>query len=128
MNQISKAKQVELAAFVFARITRDAETIATALDISVRTVQRLIHNDDFLAELDRWEYKGELNFQVKPLRDRRKSPDYEKAKRLWFEMTDIPEHKRARAIEKHVKTPYNTLRYWTRDWRTKADVIPDSER
>ena len=79
MNQISKAKQVELAAFVFARITRDAETIATALDISVRTVQRLIHNDDFLAQLDRWGYKGELNFQVKPLRDRRKSPDYEKA-------------------------------------------------
>ena len=125
MNQISKAKQVELAAFVFARITRDAETIATALDISVRTVQRLIHNDDFLAELDRWEYRGELNFQVKPLRDRRKSPDYEKAKQLWFEMTDIPEHKRARAIEKQVDTPYNTLRVWTRDWRGKH--TPDIE-
>ena len=90
-----------------------------------RTIQRLIHNEAFHAELDRWNYQGERNFRVKQARDRTRSEDYEKAKRLWFEMSDIPEHRRTREIAKQVDTDYHTLRIWTRDWRGKN--TPDIE-
>ena len=120
MRKISKAKQVELAAFMFAQVTRDAGEIAEALGCSPRTVQRLIHDDNFLAELDRWEYQGERNFRASKPRVIHRSPDYETVKRLWYELTDIPEHKRVRAISNRVDTPHNTVRAWIRDLRKET--------
>ena len=127
VTQAQKEEQIKLAAFAFAHFTRDANEIAKALEVSPRTIQRLIHNEAFHAELDRWNYQGDRNFRVKPARDRTRSEDYEKAKRLWFEMSDVPEHRRTREIAKQVDTDYHTLRIWTRDWRTKGDVTPDSD-
>lgn len=115
--RLSKAKQIELAAFVFARITRDAGEIANALGCSPRTVQRLIHDDNFHAALDAWEYHGERNFRTPNAAARSKSPEHETVRRLWFEMTDIPQHKRVRAISDRVDTPHNTVRAWIRDLR-----------
>ena len=42
-TRAEKAEQVKRAAFLFARMTRDAEEIAAALQVSSRTVQRMIH-------------------------------------------------------------------------------------
>ena len=121
MRKISKAKQVELAAFVFARITRDAGEIGEALGCSQRTVQRLIHDDNFLAELDAWEYQGQRNFQASKPPEPHRSPDYETVKRLWYELTDIPEHKRVRAISDRVDAKHNTVRAWIRDLKKEGD-------
>ena len=123
--QLSKAKQIELAAFV--HFTRDAAAIAKALDVRPRTVQRLIHDDRFHAELDRWGYEDERNFRTQQARDRRQNPDYEKVKRLWYEMSDIPEHRREREIAKQVDTDYHTLRVWIRDFKGDADNAPKGD-
>ena len=125
VTQAQKDEQIKLAAFAFAHFTRDANEIAKALKVSPRTIQRLIHNEAFHAELDRWNYQGDRNFRVKPARDRTRSGDYEKAKRLWFEMSDVAEHRRTREIAEQVDTDYHTLRIWTRDWRGKNS--PDIE-
>ena len=58
-----KVEQIKQAAFMFARITRDANEIASALQVSSRTVQRLMNNPDFLSELDRLGYQGERRFR-----------------------------------------------------------------
>lgn len=121
MQTISKDKRIELAAFMFARVTRDAGEIAEALGCSQRTVQRLIHDDNFLAELDRWEYQGERNFRASKPPEPHRSPDYETVKRLWYELTDIPEHKRVRAISNRVDTPHNTVRAWIRDLKKERE-------
>ena len=115
--QLNKGEQIKLAAFVFSRITREAGEIANALGCSPRTVQRMIHDQKFQAELDRWEYQGERNFRTSKPPDQHRSPDHETVKRLWYELTDIPEHKRVRAIADRVDTPYNTVRAWIRDLR-----------
>ena len=120
MRKMSKAKQGELAAFMFVRITRDAGEIAEALGCSQRTVQRLIHDENFLAELDAWEYQGQRNFQASKPRQLHRSPDYETVKRLWYELTDIPAHKRVRAISDRVDAKHNTVRAWIRDLRKET--------
>ena len=118
--QLNKGEQIKLAAFVFSRITREAGEIANALGCSPRTVQRMIHDQKFQAELDRWEYQGERNFHASKPRQPHRSPDHETVKRLWYELTDIPEHKRVRAIADRVDTPYNTVRAWIRDLRKET--------
>ena len=62
-TRAEKAEQIQRAAFIFARITRDAEEIAAALQVSSRTVQRMIHLPAFQAELDRLDYQGERRFR-----------------------------------------------------------------
>ena len=62
VTQAKKDEQIKLSAFMFARVTRDANEIAKALDVSPRTIQRLIHNEAFHAELDRWNYQGTATF------------------------------------------------------------------
>ena len=52
-----KVEQIQQAAFMFARVTRDADEIASALQVSSRTVQRLMTNPAFHAELDRLGYQ-----------------------------------------------------------------------
>ena len=115
-----KQKQIIQAAFMFARITRDANEMAEALRVSLRTVQRLMDFPEFHAELDDLGYDGERNFKVKEgKRGKGRTAEYEHAKRLWEEMTDVPEDRRLAIIRKQVKTPYHTLRVWTLEWRNK---------
>ena len=126
-----KAEQIQQAAFIFARLTRDADEIAAALQVSSRTVQRMIHLPAFQEELDRLGYQGERRFrkahghreQSVPPRgaERTQKPEYQKVKRLWEQMHDIPERRRARIIadQSDIKSSYNTVRRWCRDWRQK---------
>ena len=46
-TRAEKAEQIQQAAFMFARVTRDANEIATALGVSKRTVERMIHLPEF---------------------------------------------------------------------------------
>ena len=57
-TRAEKIEQIQQAAFVFARVSRDANEIAAALRVSSRTVQRMIHLPLFQEELDRLEYQG----------------------------------------------------------------------
>ena len=124
-TRAEKAEQIQQAAFMFARVSRDANEIAAALRVSSRTVQRLIHLPEFQAELDRLGYQGERRFRKahRAQRDaeRTQKPEYKKVKQLWEEMTDIPEHRRAKVIadREDIKVPYDTIRRWIRDWRHK---------
>ena len=118
--KLNKDEQIKFAAFMFARITRDAGEIASALGCSSRTVQRMIHDQKIQAEFDRWEYQGERNFHASKPRQPHRSPDYETVKFLWYELTDILEHKRVRAISNRVDTPHNTVRAWIRDLRKET--------
>ena len=122
-----KAEQIRQAAFMFARVTRDVDEIAAALGgVSSRTVQRLMNNPDFHAELDRLGYQGQRRFRkaarVKRQPERKQKPEYQKAKRLWHEMTDIPEHRRAKAIADRddITVGAATVRRWIRDWKDKG--------
>ena len=124
-TRAEKAAQKKRTAFMFARVTRDADEIADALRISSRTVQRMIHLPAFQEELDRLGYQGEQRFRKaqRAQRDdeRTQKPEYQKVKQLWEEMTDIPEHGRAKVIadREDIKASYDTIRRWCRDWRQK---------
>ena len=130
-TRAEKAEQIQRAAFIFARVTRGAEEIADALRVSSRTVQRLIHLPAFQAELDRLGYQGERRFRKAQRAqgteraprgaERTQKPEYQKVKRLWKQMTDIPERHRARIIadRSDIKSSYNTVRRWCQDWRHK---------
>ena len=125
-TRAEKAEQIKQAAFMFARVTRDANEIATALGVSKRTVERMIHLPEFQEELDRLGYQGERRFRKaqRAQRDdeRTQKPEYQKVKQLWHQMTDIPEHGRAKVIadREDIKASYVTVLRWIRDWRHKG--------
>ena len=125
-TRAEKAEQIKQAAFMFARVTRDANEIATALGVSKRTVERMIHLPEFQEELDRLGYQDERRFRKaqRAQRDdeRTQKPEYQKVKRLWEQMTDIPEHGRAKVIADRpdIKASYVTVLRWIRDWRHKG--------
>ena len=120
-----KAEQIQQAAFIFARVTRGAEEIADALRVSSRTVQRMIHLPAFQEALDRLGYQGERRFgkarRAQRSAERTRKDEYQKAKQLWEQMTDIPEHGRAKVIadREDIKSSYGTVRRWCQDWRQK---------
>ena len=124
-TRAEKAEQIQRAAFIFARVTRDAEEIAAALQVSSRTVQRMIHLPAFQAELDRLGYQGERRFRKaersQRSAERKRKAEYQKVKQLWEEMTDIPEHGRAKVIADRgdINASYDAVRRWCRDWRQK---------
>ena len=124
-TRAEKAEQIQRAAFIFARLTRDVEEIAAALQVSSRTVQRMIHLAAFQAELDRLGYQGERRFRKaersQRSAERERKAEYQKVKRLWEQMTDIPEHGRAKVIADRpdINASYGTVRRWCRDWRQK---------
>ena len=124
-TRAEKAAQIKQAAFMFARVTRDANEIAAALGVSKRTVERMIHLPEFQEELDRLGYQGERRFRKaqRAQRDdeRTQKPEYQKVQRLWEQMTDIPEHGRAKVIadQEDIKASYVTVLRWIRDWRQK---------
>lgn len=125
-TRAEKAEQIKQAAFMFARVSRDANEIAAALRVSSRTVQRMIHLPAFQQELDRLGYQGVRCFRksqrAQRNAERTQKPEYQKVKQLWHRMTDIPEHRRAKVIadREDIKTPYDTVRRWIRDWRHKG--------
>ena len=125
-TRAEKAEQIQQAAFLFARITRDANEIATALGVNKRTVERMMHLPAFQEELDRLGYQGERRFRKaqRAQRDdeRTQKPEYQKVKQLWEELTDIPEHGRAKVIadREDIKASYVTVLRWIRDWRHKG--------
>ena len=124
-TRAEKAEQIQRAAFMFARVTRDVEEIADALRVSSRTVQRMIHLPLFQEELDRLDYQGKRRFRkshrAQRSAERTRQPEYQKVKQLWEQMTDIPEHGRAKVIadREAINASYNTVRRWYRDWRCK---------
>ena len=61
---------------MFARVTRDADEIAAALDIHPRTVYRMVKLPDFHAELDALDYVGERNFRIRPARSTKTNSDH----------------------------------------------------
>ena len=86
----------------------------------------MIHLPEFQEELDRLGYQGERRFRKaqRAQRDdeRTQKPEYQKVKQLWEEMTDIPEHGRAKVIadREDTKASYVTVLRWIRDWRHKG--------
>ena len=111
---------------IFARVTRDVEEIAAALRVSSRTVQRLMHLPTFQAELDRLGYHGERRFRkaerAQRGSERTRKAEYQKVKQLWEQMSDTPEHGRAKVIadRSDIKASYGTVRRWCQDWRQKC--------
>ena len=93
-TRAEKAEQIQRAAFMFARVTRDVEEIADALRVSSRTVQRMIHLPAFQEELDRLDYQGERRFRkaqrAQRSAERKRKAEYQKVKRLWHQMSDTP--------------------------------------
>ena len=63
-TRAEKAEQIQRAAFIFARVTQwTLRRLQHALQVSSRTVQRMIHLPAFQAELDRLGYQGERRFR-----------------------------------------------------------------
>ena len=112
-TRAEKAEQIQRAAFIFARITRDAEEIAAALQVSSRTVQRMIHLPAFQEELDRLDYQGERRFRkaerAQRSAERERKAEYQKVKRLWHQMT---RHTRTRSREGHRRPTRYQRQLW----------------
>ena len=114
-TRAEKTEQIQRAAFMFARVTRDANEIAAALRVSSRTVQRMIHLPLFQEELDRLGYQGERRFRkshrAPRSAERTRQPEYQKVKQLWHQMTDTPERHRARTIadQEDINASYKTV-------------------
>ena len=125
-TRAEKAEQIQRAAFMFARVTRDVEEIADALRVSSRTVQRMMHLPAFQEALDRLDYQGERRFRKaersQRSAERKRKAEYQKVKRLWHQMSDIPEHGRAKVIadREDINASYDAVRRWCRDWRHKG--------
>ena len=125
-TRTEKIEQIQRAAFMFVRVSRDANEIAAALRVSSRTVQRMIHLPLFQEGLDRLDYQGEGGFRkshrTPRSAERTRQPEYQKVKQLWHQMTDTPERRRARAIadREDIRASYNTVRRWIRDWKHKG--------
>ena len=67
-TRTEKREQIKKAALIFARVTRDADAIAEALEVHPRTIYRMIKLPEFHAELDSLEYFGDRNFRTRPAR------------------------------------------------------------
>ena len=67
-TRAEKREQIKKAAFIFARMTRDADEIAKTLKVHPRTIYRMTKLPDFHAELDTLGYLGERNFRTRPTR------------------------------------------------------------
>ena len=115
---IEKLEQVKQAAFMFARITRDADEIAKALQVTPRTVYRLLDRVDFNAELDTLGYDGERSFRIQPRGkgERKPSEKKQRARELWDSLA-LPEHRRATAIAELTGIPTRTIRGWVKEWK-----------
>ena len=61
-TRAEKTEQIKQAAFTFVRVTHDANEIATALQVSSRTVQYLVHQPLFQEKVKRLSYQDELRF------------------------------------------------------------------
>ena len=112
-TRAEKHEQVKKAALIFARLTRDADEIAKALEVHPRTVYRMIQRPEFHAELDALEYTGARNFRTHPARNT--NPDYDREKefrrlklsaiqnsiesRLWTMADELRANSRLRASE-----------------------------
>ncbi len=125
-TRAEKVEQIQRAAFIFVRVTRDVEKIAAALRVSSRTVQRMIHLPAFQEALDRLDYQGERRFRKaersQRSAERKRKAEYQKVKRLWHQMSDIPEHGRAKVIadREDINASYDAVHRWCRDWRHKG--------
>ena len=130
-TRAEKVEQILQAAFMFARVTRDVEEIANALRVSSRTVQRMIHLPAFQEVLDRLDYPGERRFRkAHRAQGTERAPrgaectqklEYQKVKQLWEQMSDMPEHGRAKVIadREDINASYDTVRRWCHNWRQK---------
>ena len=112
-TRAEKREQVKKAALIFARLTRDADEIAKALEVHPRTVYRMIKLPEFHTELDILEYVGDRNFRIHSARNT--TPDYDRAKefrrlnlstiqnniesRLWTMADELRANSRLRASE-----------------------------
>ena len=67
-TRTEKREQIKKAALIFARVTRDADVIAEALEVHPRTIYRMIKLPEFHVELDSLEYFGDRNFRTRPAR------------------------------------------------------------
>ena len=123
-------KQIRKGAAIFVRTTRDADIIAKRIGCSGRTVRRWMHNPVFQKELDRLGYTGERRFRKAERKqradERKRKPEYQLVKRLWDELSHIPEYGRAKAISEmsEVSVNYNTIRKWTQDFPRKKRTTP----
>jgi len=86
------------------------------MNVTERTVYRVITLDAFHAELDALGYQGERNFRKTY---RGMSRKHDKARKLWERMqTDgTPRHKQAGIIADQTLTNIQTVRGWIRKWR-----------
>ena len=112
-TRAEKQEQVKKAALIFARLTRDADEIAKALEVHPRTIYRMIKLPEFHAELDALDYVGERNFRIRPARGT--NSDYNRAEefrrsnlstiqnsienRLWTMADELRANSRLRASE-----------------------------
>ena len=112
-TRAEKREQVQKAALIFARMTRDADEIAKTLEVHPRTIYRMTKLPDFHAELDALGYVGERNFRTRPARSINR--DYDRAEefrrsnvstiqnsienRLWMMADELRANSRLRASE-----------------------------
>ncbi len=108
--------RVTVAAGLFAMHTRDAKEIAKMLDTTERNIHRWAERERWDEVLEILQYTGERNFRVRPARNMKSNPAFEKAKNAYNHAREngIPRHKRASLISNELGIGYRTVLGWAK--------------
>ena len=119
MAKKSKAEtdiRVTVAAWLFATHTRDAKQIARLLNTTERNIHRWAERECWDEVLQTLDYQGERNFRVRPARDMKSSPGFEKAKTAYCVAQDrgMPKHKLASTVGETTGINSRKVREWAK--------------
>ena len=110
--------KLHAAAFIFAKITREAGQIADMLGITDKTVRRYTDDPEWDNALDDLGYTGDRSFTSAKKRDaKRDTPEkYKQAYDLYLQhkKENTPRHKIASSVGEETDLPASTVRRWAR--------------
>ena len=110
--------KLHAAAFIFAKITREAGQIADMLGITDKTVRRYTDDPEWDNALDDLGYTGDRSFTSAKKRDaKRDTPEkYKQAYDLYLQHVkdNTPQHKIASRVGEETDLPASTVRRWAK--------------
>lgn len=113
---VKPIEKIHAAAFYFARISRDPEKIASAFNVSDRTIRRWAKTPEWHNALDRFGYTGTRELDTPKRRDtvRDAGDTFEQARQMYQHLIadGVPRHKRASKIAEALRLKPRRVREW----------------
>lgn len=114
MNE--KEFKLPVAAYHFAKISRNINEIANTVQVSERTIRRWAETPEWKQALDIWQYKADRSFETQPKRDTKRDAGklYGDAKVAYIRAIKVGHsHRKAPTIaEEQTGIPRRRIRVW----------------